>query len=247
MKVDRQHILSEIKRIAKSNNGRPPGRQKFEKETGIKMFDWYPDYWIQWGDALLEAGFSPNKMQEAFPENDLLGKYAEFIRELGHFPVDGEVRRKEKQDLSFPTHTTWRKRFGVKKELRAKIVNFCESRGGWDDVIKICAASSEADEELASSNKKNDQKETDIVLGVVYLMKSGRYFKIGRSTSVGRREYELSIQLPEKVNVVHTINTDDPVGIEAYWHNRFRERRKNGEWFELTLEDVKAFKRRKYQ
>ena len=77
-------------------------------------------------------------------------------------------------------------------------------------------------------------------------MKSGRYYKIGRSNAVGRREYELAIQLPEKVTTVHTIKTDDPVGIEAYWHKRFQDKRKRGEWFELSTEDVQAFKRRKF-
>ncbi len=77
-------------------------------------------------------------------------------------------------------------------------------------------------------------------------MKSGRFYKVGRSNAVGRRERELAIQLPEEVKVVHPIKTDDPVGIENYWHGRFAERRKNGEWFELTAKDVAAFKRRKF-
>ena len=80
----------------------------------------------------------------------------------------------------------------------------------------------------------------------MYLLKSGRYYKIGRSISPGRREYELAIHLPERVKTVHTIKTDDPVGIEAYWHQRFSDRRKNGEWFELRREDVSAFRRRKF-
>jgi hypothetical protein len=76
-------------------------------------------------------------------------------------------------------------------------------------------------------------------------MKSGKFFKIARSNAAGRREYELGIQLPEPLKSVHVIRTDDPVGIETYWHNRFAAKRKNGEWFELEAADVAAFKRRK--
>ena len=83
-------------------------------------------------------------------------------------------------------------------------------------------------------------------VGFVYLMKSGRYYKIGRSNSSGRREYELAIQLPDRADKMHEIRTDDPVGIEAYRHNRFESKRKNGEWFDLTPPDIKTFRRRKF-
>jgi hypothetical protein len=39
--TDKQHILDEIKRTAKENNGIPLGTQRFFKETGIKTTDWY--------------------------------------------------------------------------------------------------------------------------------------------------------------------------------------------------------------
>ncbi len=87
------------------------------------------------------------------------------------------------------------------------------------------------------------------VAGYVYLIKSGRYYKVGMSTDEQRRMLQLNTGMPEAGELVHTISTDDPAGIERYWHMRFADRRlrPDAERFDLTSDDVRAFKRRRFQ
>lgn len=80
--------------------------------------------------------------------------------------------------------------------------------------------------------------------GFVYLVRGHRgEYKIGRTNLVDRRLSELGATYPVEQTLVHEIKTDDPVGVERYWHNRLAEKRMRGEWFKLTVADVKAFKR----
>jgi hypothetical protein len=75
-------------------------------------------------------------------------------------------------------------------------------------------------------------------------VKSGQRFKIGRTNAFEQRMRTLQFQLPEKLVFIHHIKTEDPAGIEKYWHRRFADQRKNGEWFELSAENVETFKAR---
>jgi hypothetical protein len=83
-------------------------------------------------------------------------------------------------------------------------------------------------------------------LGYVYLLASARKYKIGYSKAALSRTSVISNMSPEGGEIIHLIRTDDMRGIEAYWHNRFADKRRNGEWFILSAADVAAFKRRKF-
>jgi len=98
--------------------------------------------------------------------------------------------------------------------------------------------------EIPTSNTK--EPISILVLEFVYLLKSGKFYKIGRTNSVGRRQYEIATQMPEEVTEVHRISTDDSTGIERYWHQRFASKRLKGEWFNLSKEDIATFKLRKF-
>lgn len=120
--------------------------------------------------------------------------------------------------------------------------NYCNSHLGFDDVPALCGP-------IASNGDKEsdtEEKPATEVVGFVYLMKHGKHYKIGKTNATGRREYELAIQLPEKLRTVHVIKTDDQDGVEQYWHKRFSAKRGNGEWFSLDAADVKAFRRRTF-
>lgn len=239
--MNKQHILAEIFRTAAANGGVALGRERFFNETGIKESDWAGKYWARWSDAVAEAGCEPNRLQQPIDETTLLQALAQTARALGHWPAVTELKLRSKQVPAFPSHNTFR-RFGSKDDQIAKVVAYCEEAPGWKDVADILRRSKS---EPVNPSESVVATATEAI-GYVYLLKANRYFKIGRSSSFERRSRQLAIQLPERAETVHVIRTDDPVGIELYWHRRFEAKRKNGEWFELSAEDVKAFRRRKF-
>jgi hypothetical protein len=238
--MEKQGILEEIKRTAKANGGNPLGRERFYRETGINESDWLGKHWARWSDAVRESGLEPNRMQEARDEDELIEKFIQLMRELGKFPTSNEVKLKAHNTPGFPWPTTF-DRFGSKQDFAVRIHEHCKDREGYNDIAAVCAPHAGR----AKVSPRNEV-EAEAEFGFVYLMKSGRSYKIGRTGHVGGRERDLSIQLPDKINTVHSIRTDDPAGIEAYWHKRFESKRKNGEWFDLSSTDVTAFKRRKF-
>ncbi len=241
--MEKSFILDEIRRTAEASGGKPLGKNGFASETGIKEYTWNK-YWARWSEALAEAGFAPNQLQKPLEVTDLLEKYASWALQLGRPPSSGDLRVKRHSDLQFPSKNTFQSRFGRKSVLIRKLLEYCRKKDNYRPVVDMCQAyvvSRPEDAERVPVGKSEKQE-----VGFVYLLKSGRSYKIGKSKAFDRRERQLRIQLPEPANTVRVIRTDDPGGIEAYWHKRFEAKRKNGEWFDLDADDVRAFKRRKF-
>ncbi len=245
--VSKEDVIAAIRREAAVNNGEPLGQSKFEEATGIKPHVWKGRYWARWNDAVAEAGYmgrawgnrSPHRELSATDAAEIL---AELVRDYGYYPTGPDLSLRRRTESSIPHLSVFSARLGNIDARRAAVYRWALEHDGWEDVAEIVrplvksAASTTAEPIVAAAATS----------GYVYLFKSGDYHKIGHSSHVGRREYEVGLELPERVDTVHVIETDDPEGIESYWHRRFANRRANGEWFKLSTEDVAVFRRRKY-
>lgn len=233
-------ILSEIRRLAEENGGKAPGKVTFQREAGISESDWYGKIWLRWNDAIVEAGLKPNEKQERLSSDLVLQKYIEVCRHYGKIPSSAELRYYARNASDFLSHNTFSKHFGNKTDLIAALRNWAIEHNEVD-LIGILP------HEKAAGAKPLEPRIDGPREGWVYLLQSGAHYKIGRSDEIEKRVKQISTALPEKVKLVHAIRTDDPPGIEAYWHRRFDDLRANGEWFGLKASHVKAFKRRKFQ
>jgi hypothetical protein len=238
--MDKAHIIREIQRTAKAHGGVALGRRRFEEATGIRYYDWYGQHWTRWGDAVREAGLEPNRMSEAYDEGFLVGQLALLTRRLSRVPTQGDLLLATRNDPEFPSEKVFR-RLGSKGQRAAHILAYCKTNAGYEDVAALWRQVPTGEPAVAVSQAKD----APATVGYVYLLKHGtrREYKIGQTNNPLRREGELGIQLPEKCQPIHYIQTDDPEGVEAYWHRRFASKRKEGEWFALTPQDVRAFKR----
>jgi hypothetical protein len=235
----REQILNEIRKFALTNDGRVPGVRIFERATGIRESAWRGVLWARWGDAVKEAGLEPNVKQVRIEEDFFLTKIAKACRHFGKFPTAMELRMYQKQDDNFPNVKSITRHFGSLTHIPDQLVKWAEVRSDYSDLAVILGRTSNASEEPPPALPVRE--------GLVYLIRSGAHYKIGRSDELERRVKEIRIALPEVAELLHSIRTDDPAGIEAYWHRRFAAQRANGEWFKLSASDVAAFKRRKYQ
>ena len=181
-----------------------------------------------------EAGLEPNVMNAALSDDTAIATLATIVRALGRIPTNRVEAQAPNRSIRSEPRRIFPNRAHETRVGRPPL-QVCRDTPGFDDVLAICA------EHAAPAERTTVERSP--VLGDVYLIKSGRYYKIGYSVSAGRRTREFEIQLPDLPKRIHTIRTDDPRGVEAYWHKRFEAKRvrPDAEFFKLDAGDVRAF------
>jgi hypothetical protein len=245
--MDKEFIISEIHRTAK--NGKALGQNRFTSETGIKEHEWRGKYWARWGDALNEAGYSQNAWNTAYEEAHILESLLRLTRKLGKYPTKHEINLAQKSDSSIPGEGAI-SRLCNRATLKKKLLEYCHRHENYADLEEIISAI-QIRENVEPSDVVSNENVGVNNDGYVYLVSAQDAYKIGSTRAPYRRVAEIANQSAKGAELLHTIATDDPEGIENYWHRRFDAKRidginkQSGEWFQISKEDIKAFKRRK--
>ena len=245
MAISRSEVLAEIRKFVAANNGVIPGERTFVTATRIKQSTWKGKHWARWTDAVREAGYDPNAMTQKIPDEGILEQLARFITKLGYFPVRDEINMQARIAPGFPVWQTIRKRYGGMPQTAAALLQFSRETAN-AALIQLCEARLQR-ETLKPKPDVNSPRPTIVKAGFVYLKYSPslRLYKIGKANNPHKRGAGISLLLPEDLVPKHEIRTDCPYILEKYWENRFRAKKKQGEWYDLTSADIDSFKKRR--
>ncbi|MBB5571763.1 MULTISPECIES: GIY-YIG nuclease family protein [Rhizobium] len=232
----KQDILLKIRQVAATNGGKPPGVARFEATTGVKRHAWQGKIWRNWSDAVVEAGFTPNELQGAWRAEEILRIVADIAKALGKFPTSNDLKYELHQRPNSPDAKTVLAKWNM-SDLAFALAEYADRQG--ENEVSVYARAYAP----RQRNRDDDAEKADNSLGYVYMQRHGTDYKIGYTTSLNKRGRQIQIELPQEIELIHSILTDDPTGVEAYWHKRFAAKRTRGEWFRLTKADVTAFKR----
>jgi len=243
----KEEVIKRLQKWSAENNGRTPGEQNFYENIQIGIYDLHKLGWANWRELVVAAGLIPNKFDKTkYSSDQLCDLFIGAIREKNKWPTRGELEVKHHQDFNFPDAGTFYKKLGLvlNGDLPSTILKYIKGKKGYDDVIKVCNSSIE---------KNIDSEESSAIgkIGYVYLLKSrlgsATAYKIGKTNDPERRMIELN-QPSNEQYLIWKIETDDPSGVEKYWHDRFVSKRlyphkAKTEWFKLNSSDIKSFKR----
>jgi hypothetical protein len=121
------------------------------------------------------------------------------------------------------------------RACRPRLLEFAGTSELIDDALHVISE----DEQWDRIQKKPASRATPRDRsGYIYLVEGQNCYKIGKSVDVPARTRSFGLLLPFKTKLIHFIPTSDMVWSESYLHGTFAHCRLNGEWFDLSPEEV---------
>lgn len=236
--MTREEIIKKVREWSRENSGLTPSEKIVREQLGIYSFQWSL-YWDKMTDLQRDAGLTPHVFDKTkYSREDYLDLFIKQIREYGKWPQKFLLDRKHHIDSSFPTSGAYYTKFNKVSGLAKAVLEYVYNKDGYQDVVDLCNS---------ALKKYPDQEESSeagsVSVGYVYLGIQKGDYKIGHSKDPGRRREDISTMASEPFQTIHEIKTDDMVGVERYWHDRFKSKWLRAEWYKLNSSDVRAFKR----
>lgn len=74
--------------------------------------------------------------------------------------------------------------------------------------------------------------------GYVYFIESEFGWKIGKTRDIDKRKNIFEVKLPFKFSMRYFIKCHDITKMEIYFHDYFKNKHINGEWYLITIQDI---------
>ena len=163
--------------------------------------------------VFLPCAFSSENRRES-----ILPAFASLVERLKKWPTQNDLLLERGRDSSFPSLKVVQ-RLTKTPSFTSKLLAYCS------DDEKLSTAARIATERIEAQEAEPSLLGRASINDYVYILRSGRRYKIGHTTSPSHRHREVRLDLPDPIILVHAIPTDDPIGIESYWHLRFSSKR----------------------
>src|ERR1700722_55869 len=175
-KPSKESIISAYNDLVTEKGGKVIGETVFVRETQLSRYYWQGGYWRSWSAFQADAGHTPNEPNQKTEDETLLQRLAELAIDRKEIPIEADLDLKRKEDPSFPSKSCFR-RWGSREALLSKLAEYCEGKPQFKVVGQLLkqGVSGNLDRRLVSNQIK----------GFVYLLRSGKYYKIGYTNAVG--------------------------------------------------------------
>ena len=165
--MNRNQIVSEVKRVAEANGGKPLGERLFYKETGLNIQALQRAGFPNYGHAREAAGYARGTFGAAYSDDELFGPLARLTRDKQHFPTIGEIRVAQ-YSSGGPSYDAYQ-RAAKRGPLRKQLLDWCRQQKEFSDVASILEAASDLHSK-AGARARGTEK---VINGYVYLMRYG--------------------------------------------------------------------------
>lgn len=98
-----------------------------------------------------------------------------------------------------------------------------------EEMLKDEAIKKKAIEQLEINHKEAEH--------YIYIIKGKEYYKIGYTTNYKKRIKQYKTHNPN-VNTICLVKTPKAFELEGYYHDLYKDKNVDGEWFNLTEEEV---------